>query len=92
MRKQRRWNLLATLSLLLAVILALIAITRIDIKPVQTRDTLRLSSAARALSIDPDHLPASGWTTLRGGLLNSGEARVDQEGLATAPYRAQVGV
>jgi len=91
-RKQRRWNLLATLSLLLAVILALIAITRIDIKPVQTRDTLRLSSAARALSIDPDHLPASGWTTLRGGLLNSGEARVDQEGLATAPYRAQVGV
>ncbi|WP_347238850.1 hypothetical protein [Cyanobium sp. FACHB-13342] len=92
MRKQRRWNLLATLSLLLAVILALIAITRIDIKPVQTRDALRLSTSARSLTIDPDHLPASGWTTLRGDLLNAGEAKVDQEALATAPYRAQVGV
>lgn len=92
MRKQRRWNLLATLSLLLAVILALIAITRIDIQPVQTRDALRLSTSARSLTIDPDHLPASGWTTLRGDLLNSGEAKVDQEALATAPYRAQVGV
>ncbi|MBD2423731.1 hypothetical protein H6G16_09615 [Cyanobium sp. FACHB-13342] len=91
-RKQRRWNLLATLSLLLAVILALIAITRIDIKPVQTRDALRLSTSARSLTIDPDHLPASGWTTLRGDLLNAGEAKVDQEALATAPYRAQVGV
>jgi hypothetical protein len=92
LRKQRRWNLLATVSLLLAVILALIAITRIDIQPVQTRDALRLSTSARSLTIDPRHLPPSGWTTLRGDLLNAGEAKVDQEALATAPYRAQIGV
>ena len=92
MRKQRRWNLLATLSLLLAVILAFIAITRIDIIPVQTRDALRLSNSARSLSTDPRHLPPSGWTTLRGELLNAGEARVDQDGLEAAPLHAQLGV
>ena len=92
MRKQRRWNLFATVSLLLAVILALIAITRIDIKPVQSRDALRLSTSARSLNIDPSQLPPSGWTSLRGQLLNPGEASVDQEAFAAAPYRAQLGV
>jgi hypothetical protein len=91
-RKQRRWNLLATLSLLLAVILALIAITRIDITPVQTRDALRLSTSARALTIDPTQLPPSGWGTLRGARLNAGEARMDQQALEAAPLHAQLGV
>ena len=92
MRKQRRWNLLATLALLLAVILAFVAITRIDITPVQTRDSLRLSTSARSLTVDPRQLPPSGWTTLRGQLLNAGEARVDQDALEAAPLHVQVGV
>ena len=92
MRKQRRWNLLATLALLLAVILAFVAITRIDITPVQTRDSLRLSTSARSLTVDPRQLPPSGWTTLRGELLNAGEARVDQDALEAAPLHAQLGV
>ncbi len=74
------------------MILAVMAIMRIDIKPVQTRDALRLSTSARALTVDPDHLPVSGWTTLRGDLLSPGEAKVDQEAFAKAPYRAQLGV
>ncbi|MFM8604147.1 MAG: hypothetical protein ACKOBY_01180 [Cyanobium sp.] len=57
MRKQRSWNLLAIVSVLLAGILALLAITRIDVRPVQTRDVLRLSTAPRALTIDPRQLP-----------------------------------
>ena len=80
------------LSVLLAAILALVAITRIDVRPVQTRDVLRLSTSSRALTIDPRQLPASGWSTLRGELLDPDEARVDQDALEAAPYRVQVGV
>jgi hypothetical protein len=91
-RKQRRWNLLAMLSVLLAAILALVAITRIDVRPVQTRDVLRLSTAPRALTIDPRQLPPSGWSTRRGELLDAGEALVDQAALEAAPFQVQVGV
>jgi len=44
------------------------------------------------LSIDPNHLPPSGWTTLRGDLLNSSEALVDRSGLDKAKYSLQIGV
>jgi hypothetical protein len=91
-RKQHRWNLLAMVSLALASILALLAITRLEVTPVQTRDVLRLSTSARALTIDPALLPPSGWSTLRGDLLNDGEAKADQLALEAAPYRVQVGV
>lgn len=33
-----------------------------DITPVQTRDSLRLSTSARSLTVDPRQLPPSGWT------------------------------
>ena len=92
MRKKRRWNLFAILSLLLAATLAILAILRIDVTPVQTRDSLRLSTSSRALTIDPRQLPSNGWSTLRGELLNGSEAQVDQEALDAAPFRVQVGV
>ncbi|MFM7361113.1 MAG: hypothetical protein ACKO25_04695 [Cyanobium sp.] len=92
MRKQRRWNLLAIVSVLLAGILALLAITRIDVRPVQTRDVLRLSTAPRALTIDPRQLPPSGWSTRRGELLDAGETLVDQGALEAAPFQVQVGI
>jgi len=91
-RKKRRWNLLAILSILLAATLAIFAVQRIDVTPVQTRDTLRLSSSARALSIDPRQLPSNGWSTLRGELLHGSEEQLDQSALEAAPYRVQVGV
>ncbi len=92
MQKKRRWNLLSILSLLLAATLGILAILRIDVTPVQTRDSLRLASSSRALTIDPAQLPSNGWNTLRGELLNSSETEVDQAALEAAPFRVQVGV
>jgi len=91
-RKQKRWNLVAIGSVLLATILAMVAIGRIDVTQVQSRDSLRLSAASRALITDPRQLPPSGWSTLRGELLTDAEARTDQEQLETATHRLQVGV
>jgi hypothetical protein len=76
----------------LAAILALIAIGRIDVNQVHSRDALRLSSSARALISDPRQLPASGWSTLRGDVLSDAEARVDQQELEAASHRVQVGI
>jgi len=77
---------------LLATILAIMAIARIDVTEVRSRDALRLSSSARALIVDPRQLPPSGWSTLRGDVLNDSEARVDQEALEAATHHVQVGV
>lgn len=92
MRNKRRWNLLAITSVVLALILALLAIGRIDVTHVQSRDALRLSSASRALTIDPRQFPPSGWNTLRGDLLSADETRVDQEELEAAQHLVRVGV
>ena len=92
MRNKRRWNLLAITSVVLALILALLAIGRIDVTHVQSRDALRLSSASRALTIDPRQFPPSCWNTLRGDLLSADETRVDQEELVAAQHLVRVGV
>lgn len=92
MRTQKRWNLVAIASVVLAAILALIAIGRIDVNAVRSRDALRLSSSARALISDPRQLPPSGWSTLRGDVLSDSEARVDQQELEASKHRVQVGV
>jgi hypothetical protein len=92
MRNKRRWNLLAITSVVLALILALLAIGRIDVTHVQSRDALRLSSASRALTIDPRQFPPNGWNTLRGDLLSADETRVDQEELVAAQHLVRVGV
>jgi hypothetical protein len=76
----------------LAVILALMAISRIDVTQVRSRDVLRLSSSSRALITDPRQLPPSGWNTLRGDLLSESEARTDQAELESATHHVQVGV
>lgn len=78
--------------MVLAAILALIAIGRIDVNAVRSRDALRLSSSARALISDPRQLPPSGWSTLRGDVLSDSEARVDQQELEASKHRVQVGV
>ena len=80
------------MSVVLAVILALMAISRIDVAQVRSRDVLRLSSSSRALITDPRQLPPSGWNTLRGDLLSESEARTDQAELESATHHVQVGV
>ncbi len=91
-RKQKRWNILAIVSVVLATILAMMALTTIDVEAVRSRDALRLTSASRALSTDPAHLRSSGWSSLRGERLNEQETAVDQQGLETARHHVQVGV
>ncbi len=94
LRRQRGWNLLAIVAVVLAAILAILGISRIDVSPVQSRDSLRLSSSARALTTLPlGQKQAPGvWTPLRGDQLSDGETRVDRSELDQARYRVEVGV
>lgn len=93
-RRQRGWNLLAIVAVVLAAILAILGIGRIDVSPVQTRDSLRLSSAARALTTLPlgQKQTLGVWSSMRGDQLSDGEARVDRSELEQARYRVEVGV
>ena len=94
LRRQRGWNLLAIVAVVLAAILAILGIGRIDVSPVQSRDSLRLSSSARALTTLPlGQQRAPGvWTPLRGDQLSDGEARVDRSEFDQARYKVEVGV
>jgi hypothetical protein len=93
-RRQRGWNLLAIVAVVLAAILAILGIGRIDVSPVQSRDSLRLSSSSRALTTLPlGEMPGLGvWTALRGDQLSDGEERVDRAELERARYKVEVGV
>ena len=77
---------------MLALILAVMAISRIDVMKVRNRDNLRLASSARALNTDPSQLPPSRWSTLRGSLLSDDEARTDQKELETVKNVVKVGI
>jgi len=93
-RRQRGWNLLAIVAVVLAAILAILGIGRIDVSAVQSRDSLRLSSASRALTTLPlgQKQPHGVWSALRGDQLSDGEARVDRAELEQARYTVEVGV
>jgi hypothetical protein len=91
-RRQRPWNALAMVAVVLAAILAMFGIGRIDVSPVLSRDSLRLSSAFRALASRPlGEKPAlGGWSAMRGDQLNAGEERVDRAEFERAPYKVEV--
>lgn len=91
-RQQRRWNLIAIMSVVVAAILAISAITWIDYPQVPNRDNLRLSSASRALITEAKLLPASGWSRLQGDVLTPAEQLQDQKDLQQAPYQIQAGI
>jgi hypothetical protein len=67
-------------------------LAHIDVVPMQTRDILRLSSASRALTTDPDRMLSGGWTSLRGERLSEAEQAEDQQALERAIHHLQVGV
>ena len=81
-------------AVVLAAILAILGIGRIDVSPVLSRDSLRLSSASRALTSLPlGEKPALGvWSAKRGDQLSTGEERVDRAELERAQYKVEVGV
>lgn len=90
-RKAMRWNVLTIVSVLVAFILALSALAKLDVTPVRSRDLLRLTSASRALTTASGQ-GAGGWSSVRGERLNEGEQRVDQQSLEQAEHHVQVGV
>ena len=91
-RKQKHWNILAAVSILLAAVLAVSGIRELDVDQVPSRDALRLASSSRALTTDPGRLPGDGWTSLRGELLSDRETATDQQALEDAKYHIQAGV
>ncbi len=91
-KKQKHWNILAVVSILLAGLLAFSGINRLDVGRVPSRDALRLSSASRALTTDSRRMPGDGWTSLRGEKLSDQEMVIDQQGLDEATYHVQVGI
>ena len=91
-KKQKHWNILAVVSILLAGLLAFSGINRLDVGRVPSRDALRLSSASRALTTDSRRMRGDGWTSLRGEKLSDQEMVLDQQGLEEADYHVQVGI
>jgi len=91
-RKQKHWNILAAVSILLAAVLAVSGIRELDVDQVPSRDALRLASSSRALTTDQGRLPGDGWTSLRGQLLSDRETNTDQQALEDATYHIQAGV
>ena len=91
-KKQKHWNILAVVSILLAGLLAFTGINKLDVGRVPSRDALRLSSASRALTTDSRRMPGDGWTSLRGEKLSEQEMVLDQRGLEEAKYHVQVGI
>jgi len=89
-RKKRHWNALTLVAALLACLVALSMLSSIDISSVRSRDSLRLTTAPRALSSpgpDSKGTPIS----LRGIPLGSQEATKDQSILDAVPYKLWVG-
>jgi hypothetical protein len=91
-RKQKHWNILAAISILLAAVLAVSGISELDVSRVPSRDALRLASSSRALTTDARRLPSDGWTSLRGQLLSERETTTDQQALEDAKFHIQAGV
>ena len=91
-RKQKHWNILAAISILLAAVLAVSGISELDVSRVPSRDALRLASSSRALTTDSRRLPSDGWTSLRGQLLSDRETTTDQQALEDAKFHIQAGV
>ncbi|HJN35734.1 MAG TPA: hypothetical protein QF626_04380 [Prochlorococcaceae cyanobacterium Fu_MAG_50] len=91
-RRHKHWNILAAVSILLAAILAVSGIAKLDVAQVPRQDALRLASSSRALTTESSRLPSDGWTSLRGEQLSSLESREDQQALEDAAYHIQIGV
>ncbi|MFM9102752.1 MAG: hypothetical protein ACKOPS_16065, partial [Cyanobium sp.] len=91
-RKQKRWRILAAISLVLAFILGVVGLAHINVVPMQNRDALRLTSASRALTTDLARLCAGDGTSLRGERLSEVETAEDQQALDRAMNNLQVDV
>ena len=92
MRRRRKWNFLAIASVVLAALLLILGISTLDVDQVPGRDSLRLSSASRALNTSLDRLPRDGWSSQRGESLSGSEIQADLDALNDAKYHVKLGV
>ena len=90
--KQHRWNLLATAALLLAVILAVTGISRLNFPKQARDDSLVLSSGPRHQVLRPDNRSVDGWSSLRSPPLQQAELELDATQADQAEYRVKVGI
>lgn len=90
--KEKRWNLLAAVALLVAVILAVTGISQLNFKGQDRGDSLTLSSAPRHEVLHPHQQAVDGWSSLRSPPLEQEELRVDASNADQARYRVKVGI
>jgi len=83
---------LAIASVVLAALLSIVGVTSLNVDQVPGRDSLRLSSASRALTTSVDRLPRDGWSSQRGESLGGGEIQADIDALDDAQYHVKIGV
>ncbi|WP_244278976.1 hypothetical protein [Synechococcus sp. UW179B] len=72
--------------------LSIVGVTSLNVDQVPGRDSLRLSSASRALTTSVDRLPRDGWSSQRGESLSGGEIQADIDALDDAQYHVKIGV
>ncbi|QNI87525.1 putative membrane protein [Synechococcus sp. ROS8604] len=83
---------MAIASVVLAALLSIVGVTSLNVDQVPGRDSLRLSSASRALTTSVDRLPRDGWSSQRGESLSGGEIQADIDALDDALYHVKIGV
>ena len=90
--KEKRWNLLATVALLVAVVLAVTGISQLNFRGQNRTDSLTLSSAPRHEVLHPRNRSVDGWSSMRSPPLREEELQVDANNANNARYRVKVGI
>jgi hypothetical protein len=91
-RKQRRWNLLVLVALLLALVLALFSVAGIELDGTRSRDNLRLASTPRALTTKDGSGSLLTGSRERGDRLMPAEMEADQREFDEARFHVYLGI
>jgi hypothetical protein len=90
--RQKRWNVLATLALVVAALVSLSGISRLDVGRDSTADSLQLSSAPRYSSLQRLTNKLDQRHSFRSEAITERERQQDANNAERAPFRVKVGV
>ena len=90
--RQKRWNVLATLALVVAALISLNGISRLDVGRDSTADRLQLSSAPRYSSLEGLANRLDQRHSFRSEAITERERQQDANNAERAPFRVKVGV
>ena len=90
--QQQQWNLISAVALVLAMIVAVTGISRLNFPGQGRNDTLVLSSAPRHEVLRSSSHELDGWSSLRSPPLPQEELRLDATKADQARYRIEVGI